>query len=159
MLSVEEARAWIKFADKYERKDYFVAFIFEFICLEVLTKLKFGENLTMTRRNDRLKEYIKNEKRKIILQKHIEELKKVIRDKPGKCLRNLWKENRNTNGYSPITAEDLDDTDNIVEAVYWIRCNLVHGDKYPNREADKELVKAGFYILRDINRKLIKDLE
>lgn len=59
--------------------------------------------------------------------------------------------------YSPITdstgyREDIkiknsNDRDNIIEAIYRIRCNLFHGGKSPSNTRDRELVQCANVIL------------
>lgn len=59
--------------------------------------------------------------------------------------------------YSPITdssgrreaieIKNLDDRDNIIEAIYRIRCNLFHGGKSSTNTKDRELVQCANVIL------------
>lgn len=41
-----------------------------------------------------------------------------------------------------ITISDVNDRDNIIEAIYKIRCNLFHGSKSPGNSKDKKLVSC-----------------
>jgi len=57
---------------------------------------------------------------------------------------------------SNIEIRDNQDFQNIVEALYRIRCNLFHGRKDADDERDQKLVRACANILSDWTRELIK---
>ena len=46
-----------------------------------------------------------------------------------------------------IEIQNADDRDNIIEAIYRIRCNLFHGGKSSTNSKDRELVKCANAIL------------
>lgn len=46
-----------------------------------------------------------------------------------------------------IEIKNLDDRDNIIEAIYRIRCNLFHGGKSSTNTKDRELVQCANVIL------------
>ncbi len=74
---------------------------------------------------------------------------KITRENP---LKNLTRQRR-------INIKDLNNWNNIIEAVYTIRNNLFHGHKQHSRDRDNELVKAGYPILRRLNEILINNLK
>lgn len=56
-------------------------------------------------------------------------------------------ENTRDKSKAPISIKDEYDFENIVEAIYRIRCNLFHGGKDPNDSRDQVLVNAAQRIL------------
>ncbi|PIQ66913.1 MAG: hypothetical protein COV95_01615 [Candidatus Zambryskibacteria bacterium CG11_big_fil_rev_8_21_14_0_20_40_24] len=55
----------------------------------------------------------------------------------------------------PISINDESDFENIVEAIYRIRCNLFHGGKDANDLRDQVLVQDAAMILRQWIGKLV----
>jgi hypothetical protein len=51
-------------------------------------------------------------------------------------------------------GDDLELKD-VLDCTYQIRCNLFHGDKFPDNDRDKRLVEAGFKITSEIVRAFV----
>ena len=143
---VDRATEWRKVAS--EQNDPFLKFAIEYIAFNALCRAKYGY-----RKND--KKILEDLKREIpqnqISSNKIQKLKNIA---PITNVRNAYL-NR-----GPITLqpEDLDELDNVIEAVYWARNNLFHGDKQYSYEKDQKLVEIGYEILLDINDWLIEEI-
>ena len=146
---IEKIKSWMEFAN--ENNDPFIKFAVEYFALNALLRLNFSKNVIVKDRIliERLKGYLAHRDKQIIKPEHIEEFKKILIERE---LKNLTNNRR-------IKAEDLEDINNVVEAVYWIRNNLFHGHKGYNIERDKKLVDVGFKILRDINESLFNNIK
>jgi len=141
---IRKINSWRKVAN--QRRDYFMRFALEYFAFNALLRLNFSRGEIERDRTliERLKDCVHC--RDIINANHARELKTILDERP---LQNLT-----TNRTIRINGER--DWNNIVEAVYVIRNNLFHGHKEYTMERDQQLVKAGYYILRDINDFLIK---
>lgn len=147
---VEKGKEWRKIAK--EQDDFFVKFALEYFTFNALLRIVYFPNAEAVKDRDlinRLKSdhncknfVLKNENE----GKWIKELKEELGRKP---LQNLTRRRE-------IKAEELEDFENIVEAIYCIRNNLFHGHKYPGDERDQQLVKIGYNLISEFNDYLLK---
>lgn len=130
---LSKAEVWFKRGKKEE--DIFVKFVLYYISFEVLIKVK---NLKKYSLND----YIKDNFFKKIDQNIIENLKKVLDEKP---LRNMQ-----SNSDKLVKLDDIKDFENILKFINYGRNNLFHGDKSWNIERDRMIVRFGCQILEKL---------
>jgi len=145
---ISKIKSWRNVANDYE--DYFIKFALEYFVFNALLRITYFPNrdgvidrdlIDRLKQDSECKNYIlKNRK------EWINEFKKELDRKP---LKNLT---RNEN----LRLESLEDWDNLVEGVYWIRNNLFHGYKSPGDERDQHLVKIGYHLLSGFNDYMLK---
>lgn len=145
-LTLERVMEWRRVAQ--EQKDPFLRFVIEYIAFNALYRSKYGYESSDCTIIGKLKKDIPS---KIISPKKVEKLKNLA---PIANVRNIYIER----GRKEITAEDLDDAKNVIDAIYCIRNNLFHGDKQYSLERDQLLVEVGYDILIDINDWLVGQL-
>ena len=145
---ISKIKSWRNVANDYE--DYFIKFALEYFVFNALLRITYFPNrdgvkdrglINRLKQDSECKNYIlKNTK------KWINEFKKELDRKPLKNLTRI--EN--------LRLESLEDWDNLVEGVYWIRNNLFHGYKSPGDERDQHLVKIGYHLLSRFNDYMLK---
>lgn len=145
-LIVDRAVEWRRVANKQD--DPFLKFAIEYIAFNALCRAKYGYE-----KHDR--DIIEALKREIPLEQiprdKIRELKRIA---PIVNVRGAHLNRRR----HVLYPEDLDDPNNVIEAIYWARSNLFHGDKQYSFEKDQQLVKVGYEILVDINDWLLEEI-
>jgi len=140
--------SWRVIAEKQE--DYFLKFAVEYFAFNALLKLVFFPNRKVVSDRWLIDKLKKDENCKAYYSTNaIIYIKKLKRELDRKPLINL------TRLYSPLTIQDEKDWNNIIEAVYCIRNNLFHGEKYPGDERDQKLVKLGYHLIYSFNDYLI----
>ncbi|XOB63843.1 hypothetical protein ACMC56_16755 (plasmid) [Campylobacterota bacterium DY0563] len=150
---LERVKGWRKLAKNID--DDFIKFIVEYIAFNALARKKYGyivgDNTLVVNRvgSDIPKDLFKKE--------NLDDLKELM---PLKNVRNV----KRNSGEKEIKKEDLEKAENVVKAIYWIRCNLFHGDKEYNTSEkvysrDAALVKVGYQILKSLNDWLIENLD
>ena len=145
---ISKIKSWRNVANDYE--DYFIKFALEYFVFNALLRITYFPNrdgvidrdlIDRLKQDSECKNYIlKNRK------EWINEFKKELDRKPLKNLTRI--EN--------LRLESLEDLDNLVEGVYWIRNNLFHGYKFPGDERDQHLVKIGYHLLSRFNDYMLK---
>ena len=145
---ISKIKSWRDAANDYE--DYFIKFALEYFVFNALLRITYFPNrdgvkdrnlINRLKQDSECKSYIlKNTK------EWINEFRKELNRKP---LKNLTK-NKN------LRLESLEDWDNLVEGVYWIRNNLFHGYKSPGDERDQHLVKIGYHLVSEFNDYMLK---
>ena len=145
---ISKIKSWRNVANDYE--DYFIKFALEYFVFNALLRITYFPNrdgvidrdlIDRLKQDSECKNYIlKNRK------EWINEFKKELDRKPLKNLTRI--EN--------LRLESLEDWDNLVEGVYWIRNNLFHGYKFPGDERDQHLVKIGYHLLSRFNDYMLK---
>ena len=145
MIYNQRARDWFERA--VNERDEFVKFILFYIALEVLTKLNHKKI-----RDIKSDENLKNFFFKEINQEKMLELKKKLDDNPLK--------NENPSGDKTWSGqlENTKDFCGIVEFIIRARNNLFHGDKGPNEERDKFIVKWGNIFIEPIVDKMVNKI-
>ncbi|ALM76053.1 hypothetical protein TBCH5v1_2152 [Thermococcus barophilus] len=145
-LILDRAIEWRKVADKQD--DPFLKFAIEYIAFNALCRAKYGY-----KKKDR--DIIESLKKELppsrIPKDKISKLKEIA---PIVNVRNAYLDKDR----HILHPEDLDDPSNVIEAVYWARNNLFHGDKQYSFEKDQKLVEIGYEILLDINDWLIEEI-
>jgi len=145
-LIVDRAIEWRSVAR--EQDDPFLKFAIEYIAFNALCRAKYDYE-----KSDRC--IINSIKEKIppnqIPKDKIRKLKQVA---PIVNVRNVYLNKER----QVLYAEDLDDVKNVIEAIYWARSNLFHGDKQYSFKKDQKLVEVGYEILLDINDWLIEEI-
>lgn len=145
-LILERAKEWREVAKELD--DPFLKFTVEYIAFNALCRAKYGYRLRDWKIMENIKEEIPQNQ---ISRDKIQRLKEIA---PIRNVRNA----RRDRGRSSLTAEELEDYKNVIEAVYWIRNNLFHGDKIYSFEKDQNLVEVGYEILLDINNWLVEEI-
>ena len=130
---LSKADVWFNRGKKEE--DIFIKFVLYYISFEVLIKVK---NLKKYSLNDSIKDNFF----KKIDQNIIENLKKVLDEKP---LRNMQ-----SNSDKLVKLDDIKDFENILKFINYGRNNLFHGDKSWNIERDRMIVRFGCQILEKL---------
>lgn len=142
---MDRAIEWREIASKQE--DPFLKFVIEYIAFNALIRARYGYEKPESYILYSLKKEIPNE---TISTDKIEALKEIA---PINNVRNIHR-NR---GRRVLYPEDLNNLGNVIEAVYWARNNLFHGDKRYSFEKDQKLVKVAYEILVDINDWLVSE--
>ncbi len=148
---MEKIKAWRLLAGSQE--DVFIQFALEYFAFNAILKTYFEPNNYVQDRTliEKLKKDIKcykdisDKKSSSIL-----ELKEVLDKEPLI--------NNTRNGNKDIKIKSGKEWDCIVEAVYVIRNNLFHGEKWSQKSRDKNLVEIGYQILLGFNDYLIKNI-
>lgn len=130
---LSKADVWFNRGKKEE--DIFIKFVLYYISFEVLIKVK---NLKKYSLNDSIKDNFF----KKIDQNIIENLKKILDEKP---LRNMQ-----SNTEKLVKLDDIKDFENILKFINYGRNNLFHGDKSWNIERDRMIVRFGCQILEKL---------
>jgi len=148
---ISKIKSWRNVANDYE--DYFIKFALEYFVFNALLRITYFPNrdgvidrdlIDRLKQDSECKNYIlKNRK------EWINEFKKELDRKP---LKNLTRNKK----LRFLRLESLEDWDNLVEGVYWIRNNLFHGYKFPGDERDQHLVKIGYHLLSRFNDYMLK---
>jgi hypothetical protein len=150
---IERAKSWRNVAEQLN--DPFLKFITEYIAFNALIRAKYGYTERERTIINRLKREIS---RDVISSNKIVHLKALAPIRNVRNLRRTRQIRNRRNTQFEITAEDLNKIENVIEAVYWIRNNLFHGDKIYSLERDEKLVKISYEILVDINNWLLSTL-
>jgi len=145
---ISKIKSWRDAANDYE--DYFIKFALEYFVFNALLRITYFPNRDGVRdRNliNRLKQ--DSECKNYILKNRKEWINEFRKELNRKPLKNLTR-------IENLRLESLEDWDNLVEGVYWIRNNLFHGYKFPGDERDQHLVKIGYHLLSRFNDYMLK---
>lgn len=149
----QKIKKWREVARKVN--DYFIKFIIEYIAFNALARQKYGYVISDSKLViDKVGSSVPYE---IFKKEDLENLKKLM---PLKNVRNV----KRNQGEKEIKKEDLENVKNVVKAIYWIRNNLLHGDKkYSTSEKvysrDAALVKVGYKLLLSLNDWLLEEFK
>ena len=145
---ISKIKSWRNVANDYE--DYFIKFALEYFVFNALLRITYFPNRDGVKDRDLINRLKQDSECKNYILKNrkewINEFKKELDRKPLKNLTRI--EN--------LRLESLEDWDNLVEGVYWIRNNLFHGYKSPGDERDQHLVKIGYHLLSGFNDYMLK---
>jgi len=148
---ISKIKSWRDVAKSYE--DYFIKFALEYFVFNALLRITYFPNRDGVRDRaliNRLKQ--DTECKNYVLKNRKEWINEFKEELDRKPLKNLTR-NRN------LRLESLEDWNNLVEGVYWIRNNLFHGYKSPGDERDQRLVKIGYHLLSGFNDYMLKKVQ
>ena len=58
-----------------------------------------------------------------------------------------------------VTIDDVSNPSQVLDAIYQVRCNLIHGQKFMDEPRNRMLVKSSFVILEKIVPSMIESLK
>ena len=155
---ISKIKSWRDAANDYE--DYFIKFALEYFVFNALLRITYFPNRDGVRSSffdkdliNRLKQ--DSECENYILKNRKEWINEFKKELDRKPLKNLTRNKK----LRFLRLESLEDWDNLVEGVYWIRNNLFHGYKFPGDERDQHLVKIGYHLLSGFNDYMLKKVQ
>lgn len=150
---IEKIKGWRKLANNYQ-DDQFIQFALEYFAFNALVKTYFLTDKSFA--TDRtLIDTFKDEKNCLnyILTDKSAWILKLKEELDKEPLRNHTRKNN-----SEVKIESVTDWSNIIEAVYVMRNNLFHGEKWSERSRDQNLVEMGYHLLTGFNDYLLNKI-